>query len=54
MYVYITWQILATFKVPLSPKDDMTEFDVRDDANKLEKNLQLQVCPNDSKDKVLR
>ena len=34
-------------KEPLPPRDVVVEFDVRNNAKELYKNLNLQVCPSD-------
>ena len=37
---------------PLTPRDDVMEFDVQTNTNGLENNLKLHVFPSESQDKV--
>ena len=53
IWVFRDYRIfLKKKKDPLSPRDDIMEFDVQTNTKKLEKNLKLQVFPNDLREKV--
>ena len=41
------WRSLKQEKEPLLPRDNVVEFDFWNNTKDLEKNIKLQVCPNE-------